>query len=136
MKMKQWICPGITRKEYLEICGRSLALGMWVVQVAAELPVFEPDVEMAKGYRLPRLFLSKDDAVAFARELLLERGFKEDAVSVSLYKDYIWVEGTKVNSFDTEGHADSIDEQLYRVFCISEQSRDDILEVIRLELGL
>lgn len=26
MKMKQWICPGVTRKKYLELCMDSLVL--------------------------------------------------------------------------------------------------------------
>lgn len=135
MKMKQWICPGITRKEYLNICGRSLAFGMWVVQVAGGLPVFEPDTEMAKGYRLPRQFQSQNDAVEFVRGLLSEDGFEVD-VSTSTEVDCLLVSGCKENSIDEEGYVVDMDERLYYVFCISEQSRVDILEEIRLELGL
>ena len=133
MKMKQWMCPGITRKEYLEICGRSLTLGMWVVDVGG-LPVFEPDEETAKGYRLPRQFLSQNDAIEFVRGLLLEDGFEVD-VSTSTEVDYLWVSGSKIDPSGEEGISDYY-EQAYRVFCISEQSRDEILEEIRLELGL
>lgn len=131
MKMKQWICPGVTRKKYLELCMDSLVLGKWVVECMGGLPYMEHADELAKGYRLPRQFQNKEDAIAFARESLRE-DYADNEITVHDKGDLVWIRGFRPDP-DCEYACEELE---YRVYPISEQSKGRIAKHFQWALGL
>lgn len=128
---KQWICPGVTRKKYLELCMSSLVLGKWVVESMGGLPFIEHADELAKGYRLPRQFQSKEDAVEFARECLREH-FADSEISVHDKGDIVWIKGFKPNP-NCEYACDELECKIYP---ISDETKDRIAKYFQGALGL
>lgn len=131
MKMKQWICPGVTRKKYLELCMNSLITGNWVVESMGGLPFIEHADELTKGYRLPRQFQNKEEAVAFARKYLRE-DFADNEISVHDKGDMVWIKGFRPDP-NCEYNCDELE---YRVYPISDETKDRIARCFQGALGL